>query len=146
MTFRLPKHLVFLGDAVDLVLRRGEKVETIGWDVRHWLCTDEDQKRLFIIPALDERSPKGRRKKSERAYRQFHQRRPSGDFIGGVRITSAPKDRGRAKSVAYASRKWSGKRTTYQHDFEREPRVVQCGDAYQIAGPDLRVTSRGVEG
>lgn len=144
----MPTRVVRLGRVLDLRVEANGKIATLSWQAVHALSADTTRRRLWLYPVKAEKKTKledGEFDELAKVYREWKSFPPSGVTRRKVRM-GAPAFRGRVLAIGYRSDKWTGEPKSYEHHFEKPPRLTKLGDVYRISGGRLRVTPRGIVG
>lgn len=143
---RLPSVLATLGIVLDLRVEVDEEIRKLSWRRRMYLCTDAGERRLWLVPNLKRKGPRGDRyDELADVFKDWHQFESDDVLVGTVRLDE-PLVRGRVRTLGYRSDKWTREPKDYEHDFDNPPRLTQLGEVYRISGSGVRVTPRGVVG
>ena len=145
--------IAFLGTALEVGFDDGEAEKRITWkppgSALYWSAS---KKGLLIVRKLPRRWSSGRPRGAEDAVRVYEDW-TSGEATtyGKLRLPAGRElpEIGRAIHIIYRSDKW-GDPQDYIHDFGANVRLygdLNDGDGcFWIAGGDLRITPRGIEG
>ncbi len=149
---KLPAVLVKLGEVLDLKVEKDGKRRVLTWRRTYWLCADETERRLWLVPKPTTRGGKlnaARAGRELKAAMRVHERWSdfTPELLTPVRVRlGAERERGRGITIGYRSTKWTGKAEDYEHQFEGANKVRQLGSVYLISGGGVSVTPAGVRG
>lgn len=145
---RIPATLVLLGEPILLETESGES-----WDFKsgsHYLATNGRGTELWILPAPKKTKNSDSFPRSASAmFKRFVGWDADFSFLFSVPDFSA-QTFGPAKSIAYRSSKWSGRRTGYIHDFENSTKIqvdnLKKPTIWRLTGSRLSVMAEGITG
>lgn len=145
---RIPATLVLLGEPITIETESGES-----WDFRsgsHYLATTGSGTELWIVPAPRRiRESKSIPRLGADMFRRFVGWSADSAFKFAVPDFAAT-TAGAAKSIAYRSSKWSGRRTGYIHDFENQTKIqvdnLKKPTTWRLTGRKLAVMAEGITG
>lgn len=149
MTEKIPKTLIFLGLAIELITTNEKYI----WKKKDKcdLFANENGTKLYILKMTQTEKQISEINISKKAKKLFERWSHNDvDKIDVMKLSNPDLNKnGRAKYIVYASDKFDGKMRQYIHVFKRPPIVwAQKTDstAVVLTGGRIRITSGGITG